>query len=155
MSVRALATLAVKRDAEAPETKTYADTLIHAIPTEVLALYTFVVTEIVGTISAGDDERLSLRWIVFAAGVAGTVAYLLISYVRARHTTRSRPFPGQELIAATVAFAAWGLVMPGSPLMSALSDDDSRIWSAIITAAAVALLGLLGGNLAKPAKRAR
>jgi uncharacterized membrane-anchored protein len=155
MSVRSLTTLAVERDTESSDGKTYADALIGAIPTEVLALYTFVVTAIVGTITVDDDKQLSLRWTVFAAGVAGTVVYLVVSYVRARRAARKRPFPGQEITAAAVAFAAWGLVMPGSPLMSMLSADNSRIWAAIITAAGVSLLGLLGGNLTKPAKRAK
>jgi hypothetical protein len=155
MSLRSLTDLAVERDEKGGGDKTYTDALIHAIPSEVLALYTFLVTEIVGTIAAGDDKRLTLRWIVFAAGVAGTVLYLIVNYLRARDDARKRAFPGAEVFAAAVAFGAWGLVMPGSPLMSMLSSDNSRIWSAIITAAGVFTLGMLSGKLTRPAARAK
>jgi hypothetical protein len=54
-----------------------------------------------------------------------------------------------------VAFSAWGLVMPGSPLTASLSDDAARIWTAIITAAGVFMLFLLRGSLTSRASRAR
>jgi hypothetical protein len=132
MSLLALTNLAVERDAGKPkkrpspkrraaaggvseEKHTYADALVSAVPTEVLGLYTFVVTEIVGTITAGDDKRLTLRWWIYAAGIVAIVVYLIVAYVRRRHSTRKRTVPGLEIFAATVAFAAWGLVMAGSP----------------------------------------
>ena len=157
MSVRSLATLAVERDQKSAASKTYTETLVHAIPSEVLALYTFVVTAVTGTITTADDDKLlSLRWVVFGAVAAATIVYLVASYrdTRAR-AARKRHFPGEEITAAVVAFGAWGLVMPGSPLMAMLSSDNARIWSAIITASGVFILGLLSGSLKKPAKRAR
>jgi hypothetical protein len=154
MSVRSLTTLAVERDTEDPPGQGFTDVLISAIPSEVLGLYTFVVTAIVGTITAGDDKQLGLRWVVFAAGVLATVVYLVVGYLQARQDTRRR-FPGHELTAAVVAFSAWGLVMPGSPLTATLSDDAARIWTAIITALGVMCLFLLRGSLTKPASRAR
>jgi FtsH-binding integral membrane protein len=156
MSVRSLTTLAVERDTEAHDGKAFTDVLISAIPSEVLGLYTFVVTAIVGTITSdSDDKQLSLRWIVFGAGVLATVVYLIVGYLQARAATRKRRFPGQELTAAVVAFSAWGLVMPGSPLSASLTDDQARIWTAIITAAGVFVLFLLRGALTGRAKRAQ
>lgn len=171
MSLNALTNLAVERDAGEPkkrpspksraetpaedEKHSYADALVSAIPTEVLALYTFVVTEVVGTITAGDDKRLDMRWILYSAGIAAIVVYLLVGYLRRRHQAKKRRFPGTEIFAATVAFAAWGLVMPGSPLVSELSSDNARIWTALITAAGVFVLGLTSGSLTSEAKRAR
>jgi hypothetical protein len=49
-----------------------------------------------------------------------------------------------------VAFAAWGLVMPQSPLAAELSGDNRVIWTAIITVVGVAVLGLLSRSLQKP-----
>jgi hypothetical protein len=171
MSLNALTNLAVERDAGEPkrrpspkrraetgaeeERHSYTDALISAIPTEVLALYTFVVTEVVGTIAVGEDKRLTMRWIVYAAGIAAIVVYLLVGYLRRRHQARKRRFPGTEIFAATIAFAAWGLVMPGSPLVSKLSSDNARIWTALITAMGVFVLGLTSGSLTSTAKRAR
>jgi hypothetical protein len=156
MSVRSLTALAVERDEEQPPQTGFTDVLISAIPSEVLGLYTFVVTAIVGTITSdSDDKQLSLRWVVFGAGVLGTVVYLVVGYLQARGDDRRRRFPGHELIAAVVAFSAWGLVMPGSPLTASLSDDAARIWSAIITAGGVFGLFLLRGSLTSRATRAR
>jgi uncharacterized membrane protein YvlD (DUF360 family) len=95
MSVRSLTNLAVERDEEQPPEKGFTDVLISAIPSEVLGLYTFVVTAIVGTITSdSDDKQLSLRWIVFAAGVLGTVVYLVVGYLQARGDVRRRRSPG-------------------------------------------------------------
>jgi hypothetical protein len=172
MSLNALTNLAVERDAGEPKKRAspkrraetppveevkhgYTDALINAIPTEVLALYTFAVTEIVGTITVGEDMRLRMRWIVYAAGIAAIVIYLVVGYLRQRHQARKRRFPGTEIFAAAVAFAAWGLVMPGSPLISSLSSDNARIWSALITVTGVFVLALTSGSLTSQAKRAR
>ena len=137
-------------------THTYADALVSAIPTEVLALYTFVVTEVVGTItSPTDDKHLRLRWITFAAGFAAIVLYLGASYSANAINARRRKAPVTEILSAGIAFGAWGLVMPGSPLMAMLSASNTRIWTAIITAAGVFLLALSSGRLAKPSTSAR
>lgn len=170
MSLHSLTNLAVERDAGEPkrrvparagddppedEKQSLTGALISAIPTEVLALYTFAVTEIVGTISANEDKRLTMRWYVYAGGAIAVALWLVVGYARRRHATRKRAFPGAEIATATVAFAAWGLVMPGSPLVSSLSADNARIWSGIITVVGVFAVGLVGGSLASQAKRAR
>jgi hypothetical protein len=159
MSLRSLTSIAVQRDAETPKkvekttqadaaTQTvpqgWADVLIAAIPTEVLAVYTVVTGVIVGTIQAGENERLDMRWVLYGATVAIVVAWLAFAYRRQRTSTRKRRFPVAETFAATVAFGAWGLVMPGSPLAASLDGDETAIWSAIITGAAVLLLGMAG-----------
>ena len=78
MSLSTLSTIAVQRDqakprrsktkpksaAEAQETEErgYLNVLAAAIPSEPLALYTFLVGAIVATIDPGESERLGLRW---------------------------------------------------------------------------------------------
>jgi hypothetical protein len=137
-----------EQDAERTVASGYADVLVSAIPTEVLGLYTFLVGVITGTITQGDDERLLLRWLVYASAIVFIVAFLYASY---RRRPRRRRFPVAETLAAVVAFAAWGLAMPESPLAAELTGDDRAIWTAIITVAGVAVLLLLGVKLKNPA----
>jgi hypothetical protein len=163
MSIRSLTSIAVQRDNAAPKKadkdqrgggadqpelvpQGWADVLIAAIPTEVLAVYTAVVGVVVGTIEEGKDELLALRWILYAATTAILVAWITAAYRRKRASKRRR-FPLAELCAAVVAFGAWGLVMPGSPLAASLDSQWTAIWSAIITALGVVLLGMLGTPL--------
>src|SRR4051812_38282606 len=108
MSLRALSRTAVERETEsgprrvkAPRERTdaegvietlpdpltephsYADALVSAIPTEVLALYTFVITEIVGTITSdNDDKHLWMRWILYGVSIAAICVYLYGKYQR-------------------------------------------------------------------------
>ncbi|HWM54778.1 MAG TPA: hypothetical protein VNO20_05275 [Solirubrobacterales bacterium] len=148
---------AKKKPANQAETKEtekqgYLNLLVSAIPTEPLALYTFLVGGIVATIDSGETERLGLRWGLYAAMIAFIVLWLTSSYLRRPKTERKRRFPFAETLAAIVAFAAWGLVMPESPLNAELSGDDQTVLTLVITGAGVALLGLLTGSLSKPAK---
>lgn len=166
MSLRTLSGIASLRDAGGPRkadpapkseqeaertvASGYADVLVSAIPTEVLGLYTFLVGVIAGTITQGEDEKLLLRWIVYAGAIAFIVAFLYTSY---RRRPRRRRFPVAETVTAVVAFAAWGLAMPESPLAAELSGDDRAIWTALVTVIGVACLLLLGVKLKDPAPR--
>lgn len=157
MSIRNLTSIAVQRDAEPPKKlrkdragsqpepvpQGWADVLIAAIPTEVLAVYTAVIGVVVGTIQAGDDDRIILRWALYGATIFIVVVWLVSNYRRQR-TSKKRRFPVAEMLAAGTAFAAWGLVMPGSPLAASLDGDETAIWSAIITGGGVLFLGMLG-----------
>jgi hypothetical protein len=174
MSLRSLATIAAERDGGTPTKTTRktaaaneqqgeaetrkaspGDVLVAAIPTEVLALYTFATSAFVASVSTG-DARLGLRWGVYVAGFVAIAAYLVNSYRRSAQTVRNVPV--RELLTASVAFGAWGLVMPGSPLMAQLSSSNQQVWSVLITAAGIVLLWIVGSPLkdqAKPATRAR
>jgi hypothetical protein len=59
-----------------------------------------------------------------------------------------------ETVAALVAFGAWGLVMPGSPLSAALSGDDLTIWTGILTIGGAFVVTLLANPLQQAAKPA-
>jgi hypothetical protein len=175
MSVKGMNEVAVQRDLGQPqrvveqppkaeefketkETKAqgYADLLITAIPTEPLALYTFVIGGIIATVGDTGDKRLTMRWIVFGVTAAFIALWMLVNYLRkaAQDEKEHRALPLPELGASVVAFGAWGLAMPESPLMAELSGSDRTIWTVLIVAAGVALLGLLTGNLRKPSKKA-
>lgn len=128
----------------------YMDLLVTAIPTEPLALYTFLVAGIVATIDPGTDQRLLMRWIIFGVAVAFIAAWMIAVYLRRPKEERDRTLPWAELGSAVVAFAAWGLVMPESPLAAELSGSDQTVWTFIVVAAGVAVLGLLTGTMKKP-----
>jgi hypothetical protein len=167
MSVRVLNQVAAQRDQGQPqrlegkpdsaeaakkaESQGYLDLLVAAIPTEPLALYTFLIAGIVATIDPGSDQRLTMRWIIFAAMVFFIVAWMVAAYVRLPGK-QERKLPWAELASAVIAFGAWGLVMPESPLAAELSGSDQTVWTFIIIAAGVALLGLLTGSMKKTAK---
>jgi hypothetical protein len=61
------------------------------------------------------------RWILYAIGIVIVVVWLAASYYRGR-TSKKRRFPWPETAAAAVAFAGWGLVMPGNPLALSLGN---------------------------------
>jgi hypothetical protein len=168
MSITSLTSVAAQRDSDVPrrakrkpataaqaaetEKRGYLDLLVAAIPTEPLALYTFLIAGIVATIDAGESQRLTLRWVIYGAMIAYIVLWLGIAYLRRPKAERKRRLPWLEIVAAVIAFAAWGLVTPGSPLDVELSGDDRLIATLIITVLGVAILGLLTGSLKKPAK---
>lgn len=165
MSVRALNEIAAQREqggarqikakptsaeqAKTVERQGYLDLLVGAIPTEPLALYTFLIAGIVATIDPGSDQRLTMRWVIFAVTVVFIVAWMVAAFIRLPGDQK-RKLPWAEVSSAVVAFAAWGLVMPESPLAAELSGTDQTVWTFIITAAGVALLGLLTGSMKKP-----
>lgn len=170
MSVRGLNEVAVQRDLggaqrvaeqpkttdEAHETKAqgYLDLLVTAIPTEPLALYTFVIAGIVATISSEGDQRLLMRWIIFGVTAGFIAVWMLVSYLRQAHSSEKpdRALPLPEILTAVIAFGAWGLAMPESPLIAELSGNDKTVWTVIIIGAGAALVGLLTGTLKKPSK---
>ena len=169
MSIRALNDVASQRDladgpqqaqrqadsdaeAQKTEAKGYLDVLVAAIPTEPLALYTFLVAGIVSTIDGDDDKLLAMRWWIFGVTAGLMVLWILTSYLR-KPGKRRRRLPWPELTAAVLAFGAWGLVMPESPLMAELTGDKRTIWTYIITAAGVAGVALLTGTMKKPVKK--
>jgi hypothetical protein len=135
------------------EERSYLSTLVAAIPTEPLALYTFLVATIVATIGPGDDKRLVMRWILYGVTITLIVAWIAASYLRNRDSRSNRRFPVVEALSASVAFAAWGLAMPESPLNAVLSTNNRTIWTAIVTAAGVVILGMLGKPLKEKAKK--
>jgi hypothetical protein len=140
------------QETEETEEQGYLDLLVTAIPTEPLALYTFLIGGIVATIDAGEDQRLTMRWAIYAAMIAFIILWLCASYIRRPSSDKKRKLPFVETLSAVVAFGAWGLVMPESPLNAELHGDDRTVWTLVITVAGVALLGLLSGSLKKPAK---
>jgi hypothetical protein len=101
----------------------------------------------------GADKHLLLRWALYAASFAAILAWLAAAYLRAM-STRKRKLPWAETAAALIAFAAWGLVMPGSPLAEALSTSNRNIWYPIIVTTSLLVLGLFGTPLQRKVRKA-
>lgn len=94
-------------DAAKTEERGYLSLLVSAIPTEPLALYTFLIGGIVATIDTGDSKRLTLRWVIYAAMIALIVFWLIQAYVRRPKEERARRLPWAEIATAVFAFATW------------------------------------------------
>jgi hypothetical protein len=170
MSLRSMSDVAVQREAGSPQKanaevptaeegvqqatvpQSWGDMLVNAIPSEVLGVYTPLVGVIVGTIDSGEGERATLRWVLYLAFLAIVIVWIGIGYLtRTTKASRKRAFPWVETASAALAFAAWGLVMPGSPLTIDMSGDDLTIATALISAAGVLGLAALGVRLSKKA----
>jgi hypothetical protein len=141
-------------EAESVQPQGYTDLLIRAIPVEPLALYTFLVAGIVTTIKEDANQHLTMRWVIFGVSAGFIVAWMISTYLRRPAGERARKLPWAEVGSAVVAFCAWGLVMPESPLAGELSSQNQTIWTFIITAVGAGALGLLTGTLKKPSKKA-
>jgi hypothetical protein len=127
----------------------FVDVLTSAIPSEPLAAYTALVGIVVGVVDVMHPRNyLSFRWGAFAAFLVLTVLAIAVSYVRRARSDgvteeNKRTFPWAEAAAALIAGAAWGLVMPGSPLNVQLGGTVRTITAASITVGAAALLSLV------------
>lgn len=126
MSARTLAALAATRDdqPEGADVASAAQALVAAIPTETLAAYTAVV----GTVlAAGVGTHYGpFRWCAFAVFVVLAFLAPVAAYHRSvPMATRARPrrVPLPECTSSAFAAAAWGLVMPGSPLGTAIGGN--------------------------------
>ena len=170
MSVRSLTTLAVKRD-EADHhdsvkggsagagtggmDQTFADALTSAIPTEPLAAYTALIAVVAA--SKSSDQYLAVRWWIYAAFLVIVVASIETSYLAkvsqpkpvGVDQDRHRKFPFLEILSATIAAAAWGLVAPGSGLQIMLQGETATIAVACITIGGAALISLMVPALTK------
>ena len=119
MSARSLAQLAVDRDVSRPGDSVAGnstDVLVAAVPSEALAAYTAVI----GVVLASDigSGYGPFRWSAFGAFVVlAVLAPVVFFRNRASESDKNtRHAPYFECVTAGAAAAAWGLVMPGSPL---------------------------------------
>lgn len=178
MSIRSLTTLAVARDTadhgdpalsgnagagDGRKEQSFLDVLTSAIPTEPLAGYTALVAIVAAAKS--HNQFLALRWWVYAVFLAIVIASVQVSYSARKakplpkggvSAGRQRTVPVAEILSATIAAAAWGLVSPGSGLQVMLKGDTATITMACITIGGAALVTLItptlrgGSNTPKP-----
>ena len=153
MSVNAMNRSEVaKRSAsgEAPQTKTLEE-LVRYIPTEIITLYLAAIalaTPMVGGITAMSSDYTG-RWITFFVALAVTPLFVVSDFLaKAREQGTSRKLPVYNIIAAAIAFAAWGFALPASPFGDL--SWYSAGWAGFVALAASIVLGRLGAALGKP-----
>ncbi len=150
MSANNLAQLAVDRDAK-PQgqsvVKNSTDLLMAAVPTEALAAYTAVVG-VVLTANIGSTYG-PFRWSAYATFVALAVLAPLVLFKQrsAATDTKSRKLPVHECLMAAIAAAAWGLVMPGSPLTMVYKGNALVFATTAILVSSTSLVGLASQRL--------
>jgi hypothetical protein len=151
MSIRSLGTLARRRRGEptAPEAAAgpgdgALTALESAIPTEVITLYTAIIAACESVLAEDASDTYTLfRVAVYLMGLACT-AYAAVRVVR-NNTADSigKALRSAEAQTAIVAFAAWGLVLPGSFLYVWLSPSLLSLTVATTTATATFLLAVV------------
>jgi hypothetical protein len=181
MSVRSLTVLAAARDTGVPmsatrkakpddaaavdagprgeSAATAGDAVVAAIPTEALALYTGLVSGVVALIADGTkaaEQYVPLRWWLYGVTCAFIAVWVVGGYysLGKKGAGRRRIFPFAEVLTATTAFGAWGLVMPESPLRTQLDGTTEGVTTLCITFGAAALVYLMAQfGLTKKVKR--
>jgi hypothetical protein len=162
MSIRTIAAIAVKRDAgvspgpPAPEAVPAAgegpalpDTsdLAAALPTEVVALYTAAIALLEGILHQNVGATYApLRWWLYGAGFVFTVVTVQLAYgsiSRGARGSKKRKAPVKELIVGLLAFAVWGLVLPGSALYEVLGNPALTVSVGLVTLGGTTMVGLL------------
>jgi len=157
MSVRSIRGLAEQRRggpdaAAAPGTGSggSASSLESAVPTEIVVFYTTVIAACESVLRDSEDAMTPFRFWLFVGTLLLTV---LVSGRMVWHAagTAMKSVSSAEWWTATVAFTAWGLVVPGSFLYTWLDRDQLVVTIATVTAGAGLLLGAsLGPNLNRP-----
>lgn len=155
-------------DEAAAEAPAGLGTLVSAIPVELITLYTtFVAATITratpsaaflerfkkehGTAYAYDQTRdlIGLRWLVYGALCLTVVGIVYQGWAKRRNRVQDkRNAPVTEAAAGLIAFATWGLVMPGGLLAAYVESRDLAVVTlGIITIVAAGMLALGWGVL--------
>jgi len=131
-----------RKEASGTTPQTTIETLAAMIPSEALALYTAMLAVVLAEVKDG-EEFMALRWALLVSFLILVPTYVFIDHWRGGRKTRT--VPSAEMLSAFIAFAAWGLAMPGSPMHGALAGAEDRIATGLIVLASVAVLPFMGG----------
>ena len=141
VSIKSMAYTEVERDMKDPTdkkndpNKPTSESLIDAIPGEVLAPYTAILAVIVANAKASEWEVG--RWIMYGIGLVVVPLAVYMVWRREKDTKATRRAPIAGMVGSTIAFGAWGLVMPGAPLGYTVTSQSSlTIWTFIIVTVA-------------------
>ena len=118
------------------------DVLVAAVPSEALAAYT-AVTGVVLSSDIGSGYA-PFRWAAFGTFVAlAVLAPAVFFRNRASESERkTRHAPYFECVTAGAAAAAWGLVMPGSPLAMVFKGNAQVFATTAILVGGATVVGL-------------
>ncbi len=168
MSLSTSTTLAVARDATDPggtavtlddQEVSWGKALVSAIPTEVLAAYTAGLGLVASLTTSAPDAYWPFRIAWYFGWLAATpvIAWLLFwRKAKAARTIKARDVAGLnvlgrvEVLAPTVAAAAWFTAMPGSPWQVHLSGGAFQITSLVALSVGSLLVGLMAPAMTKP-----
>jgi hypothetical protein len=138
------ATLESARPAAAPGGDDALTSLTKYIPTEVLTLY----LPAVAIVAAIDEPKVllgkKLAYWIFSLGLTPLISLLV--YMRRRALTSLglwpswAQFPLWSLIAATVAFSAWALALPGNPYVDKPAMHVASGFAALLASTILSLL---------------
>jgi hypothetical protein len=150
MSLRSIGTLARQRRGTAPGTGAAAaatggsiTSLEAAVPTEIVALYTAIIAGCQSVLHNYPHATFfAFRLIIYLVALAATI-YVAIRNVTPAVGGRAQAAWSPEVVTATLAFASWGLVLPGSFLYVWLSGPVLPVVVITITAAASFLLAVV------------
>jgi hypothetical protein len=137
------AAAALTPEAAAAATGSFVKSLEAAISTEVVALYTAIIAGCQSVLNKDPHATyLTFRLIIYLVALLCTVviAFRAVRAVagRVRQTALS-----PELLTATLAFAAWGLLLPGSFLYVWLGSPLLSVVVSTVTAATAFLLAVV------------
>ena len=149
MSLRSVGVLARQRRA-APQVPGSAasgaggrvGSLEEAIPIEVITLYTAIIAACESVLSQDPHNTFfAFRLLVYLVALACTVCVAIRTVTPATNSVRTAA-SSPEVLAATLAFGAWGLALPGSFLYVWLDHAVLSITVVTVTAAATFLLAV-------------
>ena len=148
MSIKSISVVETQRDTGTPQDKVgdankpKSEALVDAIPTEILAPYTAILAVIVANADAGEWEVG--RWVLYVIAAAIIPIAVWWLWRRDKSAVATRRVPVAGMFGATIAFGAWGLVMPGAPLTYSIDDKGSlTIWTFIIVTVTTSVIAAL------------
>lgn len=168
MSLSTSTTLAVARDATEPANKsvtlgdqevTWGKALVSAIPTEILAPYTAGLGLVASLTMSAPDAYWPFRLAWYFGWLAATpvIAWVLFwRKAKAAPTVAAHDVAGLnalgrvEVLAPTVAAAAWFTAMPGSPWQVHQSSGAFQITALVALSVGSLLVGLMTPAMTKP-----
>lgn len=146
MSIRGISVVETQRDVDTPSSrrgdadKTRSEALVEAIPTEVLGPYTALVALFIAEYEPGDWTEIG-RWILYVIGLLLVPIAVFFLWKRDKAAATNRRVPVAGIVAATLAFGAWGLVMPGGPLTYTI--DDARTLSVVTGSVSIVIPAII------------
>lgn len=118
--------------------------LVEYLPAETVTLYLAAMSSLpaLGKVSS----RLDARLVYWTFAILTPVLFALIFIGKRRGAQQPalpplREWPWWQTLACTIAFLAWGLVVPDGPY---LNTEHGRVLATLIAIIASALLGVLG-----------
>jgi hypothetical protein len=113
------------------------------IPTETITVYVALLALVAP--QAQHSSSLTSRWILFWLMIAANPIVVILLLMAKKQPGDKFPFPWFEMVVASIAFAAWALALPDTPLNS-ISGYGIQ-WNAAILTVTTAAITLVANAL--------